>query len=254
MLVSKAIEVSNKIVIKIGTNSLTGKNGLINHKFMDGVAKTVADLINQNKQVVIVSSGAATAGATSIDKWVRKLDINYKQALCAIGQVELMNSWRSAFETQGLTVGQLLLTKEDFDDPHRSLNIRNTLFTLIDENVVPIVNENDTVSYEEISIGDNDNLSALTAVLWSAQLLVLLSDIDGVYTDDPKENPAATRIDTVEDITELRKTIRIGDTNKFGTGGIETKLQAAQTVTRYGVKMILCSSLDGDGSIFGEVK
>ncbi|MBR6342025.1 MAG: glutamate 5-kinase, partial [Treponema sp.] len=133
------------------------------------------------------------------------------------------------------------LTKDDFENEHRSLNIRNTLFTLVDEGVIPIINENDSVSYDEIKIGDNDNLSALTAILWSADMLIVFTDEDGIYTDNPKTNKNAKFIETVENIDELRKMIKIGETNSFGTGGIETKLQAAQKVNEYGIQMLLAN-------------
>ena len=150
-----------------------------------------------------------------------------------------MDKWRAAFGANGFHIGQLLLTKEDFEDEHRTLHMRNTLFTLVDESVVPIINENDSVSFDEIRIGDNDNLSALTAILWSADLLILYSDIDGVFTDNPKSHPEAKLVSTVRDIKELRSKIKIGETNAFGTGGIETKLQAAEKVTSFGIPMIL---------------
>ncbi|HCA19523.1 MAG TPA: glutamate 5-kinase, partial [Treponema sp.] len=162
--------------------------------------------------------------------------------LCAIGQVELMDKWRAAFAKQNVHVAQLLFTKEDFEDYHHTLNMRNTLFTLVDEGVVPIINENDSVSFEEYSIGDNDNLSALTAILWSADLLILFSDIDGVYTDNPKTNPDASLVEEVKDIPELLKSITLGNTNSFGTGGIRTKIQAAEKVTKSGIPMILANS------------
>ena len=146
-----------------------------------------------------------------------------------------------AFAQYGYHIGQLLLTKEDFLDPHRTLNMRNTLFTLVDEGVVPIINENDSVTFDEISIGDNDNLSALTAILWSADLLVLFSDIDGVYTDNPKSNPDAKLVELVDDVEKLKANITIGATNSFGTGGIATKLEAAVRATEYGIPMILAN-------------
>ena len=152
-----------------------------------------------------------------------------------------MHQWRKAFQAQDLHIGQLLLTKDDFENEHRSLNIRNTLFTLVDEGVIPIINENDSVSFDEIKIGDNDNLSALTAILWSADMLILFSDIDGVFSDNPKTNPDAKLIETVQSIPELRKSITIGETNAFGTGGMETKIQAAEKVTEYGINMLLAN-------------
>ena len=238
-MIKKVIEDARKIVIKIGSNSLAKKDGTINPEFMKEFAEQCGALMKTGKQIVLVSSGAQVAGLSTLDRWARKKDIHYRQALCAIGQVELMDNWRTAFRAAGLHIGQLLLTKEDFQDDHRTLNMRNTIFTLVDEGVVPIINENDSVSYEEIKIGDNDNLSALTAILWSADLLILISDIDGVYDKNPKEHADAKLIESVADITELRSNISIGSTNSFGTGGIETKLEAADKVTAYGMPMLL---------------
>lgn len=240
-MIQKAIADARKIVIKIGSNTLAKADGTINPVFMKEFAEQCAELMQRGKQIVIVSSGAQVAGVSTIDRWARKKDIHYRQALCAIGQVELMDNWRNAFRSVGLHIGQLLLTKEDFLDDHRTLNMRNTIFTLVDEGVVPIINENDSVSYEEIKIGDNDNLSALTAILWSADLLILFSDIDGVYDKNPKEYPEAKLIETVPDLETLRNSITIGSTNGFGTGGIATKLEAAEKVTSYGIPMLLAN-------------
>lgn len=239
--IQQSIKNARKIVVKIGSNTLAKQDGTQNTEFMANFAAQCADLIKQGKQIILVSSGAQVAGVSTVNGWARKKDVHYRQALCSIGQVELMHQWRKAFQNQNLHIGQLLLTKDDFENEHRSLNIRNTLFTLVDEGVVPIINENDSVSFDEIKIGDNDNLSALTAILWSADTLVLFSDIDGIYTDNPKTNPNAELIEKVDSIENLRKTITIGEANSFGTGGIETKLQAAQKVTEYGIEMILAN-------------
>ena len=239
--INEALKSARKIVIKIGSNTLAKADGTINIEFMLEFAEQCAALIKQGKQIILVSSGAQVAGVSTTKEWARKKDVHYRQALCAIGQVELMHQWRKAFQKQELHIGQRLLTKDDFENEHRSLNIRNTLFTLVDEGVVPIINENDSVSFDEIKIGDNDNLSALTAILWSADLLILFSDIDGVYSDNPKTNPDAKLVDEVTSIPELRKEIKIGDTNAFGTGGMETKLQAAEKVTAYGIHMLLAN-------------
>ena len=239
--INDSLKKARKIVIKIGSNTLAKADGTINVDFMASFAEQCTNLIKQGKQIILVSSGAQVAGVSTTEEWARKKDVHYRQALCAIGQVELMHQWRKAFQKQELHIGQLLLTKDDFENEHRSLNIRNTLFTLVDEGVVPIINENDSVSFDEIKIGDNDNLSALTAILWSADLLILFSDIDGVYSDNPKTNPNAKLIETVASIPELRKSIKIGETNAFGTGGMETKLQAAEKVTEYGIEMLLAN-------------
>ena len=239
--IQQSIKNARKIVVKIGSNTLAKQDGTQNTEFMANFAAQCADLIKQGKQIILVSSGAQVAGISTVNGWARKKDVHYRQALCSIGQVELMHQWRKAFQNQNLHIGQLLLTKDDFENEHRSLNIRNTLFTLVDEGVVPIINENDSVSFDEIKIGDNDNLSALTAILWSADTLVLFSDIDGIYTDNPKTNSNAKLIEKVDSIEDLRKNIIIGEANSFGTGGIETKIQAAQKVTEYGIEMILAN-------------
>ncbi|MBQ1971724.1 MAG: glutamate 5-kinase [Treponema sp.] len=246
--ISDAMKNARKIVIKIGSNTLAKADGTTNIEFMQGFAEQCKSLIDSGKQIVLVSSGAQVSGLATIHNWARKRDVHYRQALCAIGQVELMNQWRKAFAKQDLHIGQLLLTKEDFEDDHRTLNMRNTIFTLVDEGVIPIINENDSVSFDEIKIGDNDNLSALTAILWSADLLVLFSDIDGIYTDNPKTNKDAKLIETVTNIKNLRDEIKIGSSNSFGTGGIETKIQAAEKVCSYGIPMILAN-----GSHHGEL-
>ncbi|WP_147634940.1 glutamate 5-kinase [Treponema pectinovorum] len=241
MTIQEAIKSSRKIVIKIGSNTLAKPDGTQNTEFMAAFARQCKNLIEQGKQLVVVSSGAQVSGVSTLKEWARKKDVHFRQALCAIGQVELMSQWRKAFNEQGLHIGQLLFTKEDFEDSHRSLNIRNTLFTLVDEGAVPIINENDSVSTDEFSIGDNDNLSALTAILWSADLLILFSDIDGVFTANPKTDKQAKLIESVKSISELRNSIKIGETNSFGTGGIETKIQAAEKTTVYGIPMLLAN-------------
>jgi glutamate 5-kinase len=241
-MIAQLIKESKKIVIKIGSNTLSNEDGTINKLFLQELSRQICFLMSQGKQVVIVSSGARIAGVATIGKWMRKEDINYKQALCAIGQVELMDAYRRAFDDcGGYHIGQLLLTREDFYDTHRTLNIRNTLFTLVDEGVIPIINENDTVSVDEIKIGDNDTLAALTTCLWNADLLIVFSDIDGVFNKNPKEYKDAVFIENVTDIEELLKTIEVGEMNSFGTGGLLTKIEAAKKVKSYGIPMILAN-------------
>ncbi|MDR0463632.1 MAG: glutamate 5-kinase [Treponema sp.] len=238
-MIAQLIEESRKIVIKIGSNTLAGKDGKINFNFLDEFAQQSSSLIKKGKQVILVSSGAQIAGLSTMDKWARKKDIHYRQALCAVGQVELMDAWRRAFSRFNLHIAQILLTRDDFNDSKRTLNMRNTLFTLVDEGIIPIINENDTVSVEEIKIGDNDTLAARSAILWSADLLILLSDIGGLYDKNPKDDPQAKLLEEVRDIEEVRKNIIIGESNSFGTGGIATKLDAAALVQSYGIPAIL---------------
>ncbi|SCZ00697.1 glutamate 5-kinase [Alkaliphilus peptidifermentans] len=240
-MISEIIKKSKKIVIKIGSNTLSNEDGTINKEFLERLCRQVALLETEGKQIVIVTSGARISGIAKIKKWYRKEDMNYKQALCAIGQVELMTSYSCAFEVHGIQVAQMLLTRDDFCDKTRTLNMRNTLFTLVDEGVIPIINENDTVSVEEIKIGDNDTLAALTTSLWNADLLILLSDIDGIYNKNPKEYQDSILIEKVINIEELIKSIEIGKLSSFGTGGIETKIEAAKIVNKYGIPMILAN-------------
>jgi len=240
-MIAQLIADARKIVIKFGSNTLAGKDGKINFAFLDDFAEQAAELMGKGKQLVIVSSGAQVAGLSTMGKWARKKDIHYRQALCAVGQVQLMKAWRHAFEETGNYIAQILLTREDFNDSKRTLNMRNTLFTLVDEGIIPIINENDTVSVEEIKIGDNDTLAARSAILWSADLLILFSDIDGLYDKNPKEFQDAALVEEVRDLNAVRKNIIIGEANSFGTGGIATKLDAAEMALSYGIPVVLAN-------------
>jgi glutamate 5-kinase len=239
MVVSQLLAQARKIVLKFGSNTLAGKEGKINTSLLEEFAEQIADLTKKGKQVIVVSSGAQVAGLSTMGRLALKKNIHYKQALCAVGQVELMSAWGRAFEKSDLHVAQILLTRDDFGDANRTLNMRNTIFTLLDEGIVPIINENDTVSIEEIKIGDNDTLAAHTSMLWSADLLILFSDIDGLYTKNPKEFPDAELVEIVRNIDETRKKVVIGSPNSLGTGGIGTKISAAEKVFPYGVTTVI---------------
>lgn len=230
-----------KIVIKVGSNTLSNDDGQISEKFIQNLSEQVAKLVAQDKEVIIVSSGAKIAGISAINKWSRKSDIHYKQALCAIGQVRLLEHYKKNFANFDMHIAQILLTRDDFTNDSRVLNIRNTLFTLLDENVVPIINENDTVCIEELKIGDNDTLGALTARIWDADILIILSDIDGLYDKNPKEHKDAKLLNSVSDIDSIINEIEIGSTNDFGTGGIKTKLDAGKICNEYDIPMILAN-------------
>lgn len=239
---SKASEILNKsrkIVLKIGSNVLADSTGMLDDKVIENIVDQVSFLRELGKQVVIVSSGAEVSGVSAINLRSRHGDINYKQAMCAIGQVELMMAYKKYFAEKDAVVAQILLSSENFSDSNSSLHIRNTLFTLLDENVVPIVNENDTVCVDEMSIGDNDSLAALTSNLWNADLLILMSDIDGVFDKSPKNNNDAHMISIVEDIDRLEQEIEVTGKSSFGTGGIVTKIAAARTVKPFGTSMML---------------
>jgi glutamate 5-kinase len=243
-MVAQLIGDARKIVLKFGSNTLADGEGKIDPRILEEFAEQVADLTKKGKQFVIVSSGARAAGISTLSAWApgtwaRKTDIHYKQALCAVGQVELMGAWKRSFGKFGLHVAQILLTQDDFGDSIRTLNMRNTLFTLIDEGVIPIINENDSVAVEEIKIGDNDTLASLSAVLWSADLLILFSDIDGLYTKNPKEFPDAELVEEVHDIEAIKKKVTIGSPNALGTGGIATKISAAERAVPYGISTVI---------------
>lgn len=230
---------AKKIVIKIGSSTVTSSDGSIDKAFLESFAAQVKELMDQGKKVILVSSGAGATGANTIGKWSRKEDLHYKQALCAIGQVELMDSYRRIFNQHGTHIAQILLTKEDFDSSQRTMNIRNTLFTLVDEGVIPIVNENDTVSTDEIKIGDNDILAANTAVVWGADLLVLMSQIHGIYDSNPNTHGDAHVIPMVEDIDALEAKLSSDDPESTKAGGIKTKLKAARLSNKYGIPMVV---------------
>jgi len=237
--IKQLITKSRKIVLKVGSNVLSSDDGTVNKAALHLLVGQVKELMEQGKQVIIVSSGAGICGVGAIDKWSRRNDINYKQALCAIGQVELMMAYKEFFADYGIIVGQMLLTGQDFTDDQRTLHIRNTLFTLVDEGVVPIINENDSVSVEEIKIGDNDTLAALTTSLWNADVMILLSDIDGVYDKDPKKNKDAVLLTEIHNIDTLADQIDTSGRSAFGTGGITTKISAAKMVAKHGIPTIL---------------
>lgn len=239
------IKQSRKIVIKVGSNTLSNQDGLINDHFIESLTKQVADLMEQGKQVVIVSSGAKIAGVSTLNKWSRKEDINYKQALCAIGQVRLLEHYTKHFNDNNLHIAQILLTLDNFTNDDSLLNIRNTLFTLVDEKVVPIINENDTVCVKELKIGDNDTLAAMTSKIWNADLMIILSDIEGLYDKNPKDHDDAKLLEVVTNVDDIVGKIEIGATNSFGTGGIKTKLDAAKICNEYEIPMILaCGSTE----------
>lgn len=240
-MISNILQNSKKVVIKIGSSTIANDDGTVNHSFLKNFAEGISFLKDQGIMPLVVSSGAMVAGVSLIDKWQRKNDLHYKQALAAIGQVELMRCYSEQFAAYGIYVAQLLLTKEDFFDEKRSLNTRNTLFTLTDEDVLPIVNENDTVSTDQIKIGDNDTLSARVANLWNASCLIILSDIDGIFNKNPKDFKDAKLIREIKDIDRDLANIQIGSANSFGTGGVPTKIEAARMVNRYGIPMILAN-------------
>jgi|CZCB01.1.fsa_nt_gi glutamate 5-kinase len=227
------------IVVKVGSRTLTHKNGKINFRMLEKIVREMADLANQGRHPVLVSSGAGAAGIGRLGLPAKLRTIPEKQAVAAVGQGLLIHMYEKFFAEYGHIAAQVLLTRDDFNDRKRYLNSRNTLETLLRYGVIPVVNENDTVAVEEIVFGDNDTLSALVAGVLDADLLILLTDIDGLYTANPKVNPEAKLIATVEQVTpEIRK--YAGQTSEeLATGGMITKLLAAEISTRSGIPMII---------------
>ena len=234
-----------RVVIKIGSSSLVHrKTGMLNLPKIEILAREVTDIRNSGKDVVIVSSGAISVGKAAMG--LKELhSLKQKQACAAIGQVRLMMLYQKFFSEYGLNTAQLLLTKETMLNGESRINARNTFEELFGLGVIPIVNENDTVETNDIRFGDNDRLSAIVTALVHADLLILLSDIKGLYTDDPNENPDAKFIPEVDIIDETLIKMGKGSTgSSFGTGGMSTKLSAAQIATSAGADMIIAHSED----------
>lgn len=229
----------NTIVVKIGSSSLTTPTGEFDSKNLKKIAAEIAGLIEQKKKVIVVTSGAIVCGSQKL-KLGKPKTIPQKQAAAAVGQLYLMGQYEKAFQGFDLTIAQVLLTRDAIADRERYLNSRNTLLTLLAENIVPIVNENDTVAVEEIKIGDNDNLAALTASLVGADLLVLLTDVDGFYMDN--EEGVSYLVPEITKITEEVIAAAGHPSTQLGTGGMITKIQAAKTCSAAGVHMAIINA------------
>ncbi|MGE4283023.1 MAG: glutamate 5-kinase [Clostridia bacterium] len=239
---------SNRIVIKVGTSTLTYDTGKLNLHRIECLTRVLSDLRNQGKQVILVTSGAIGAGVGKLGLEKRPDTIPGKQAAAAIGQCELMHLYDKFFSEYGQTIAQILLTKDVVENEHRKENAVNTFNTLLEYNVIPIVNENDTIAIEEIeyadNFGDNDTLSAVVSELIKADLLVILSDIDGLYSEDPRKNKDAEKIFIVEEINDTIKALAGGAGSSRGTGGMCTKITAAEIACGAGVNMIIASGED----------
>ncbi len=235
-----------RVVIKVGTSSLTYPNGNINLSAMEKLVRQAADLAHRGLQVILVSSGAIAAGVGRLGLSERPTTIPGKQAAAAVGQGLLMQIYEKLFAEYGKTVAQMLLTKDDLTSVKRRNNCHATLQTLLDYGVIPIVNENDTVAVDEIKLGDNDTLSAMVAAVAKADLLILLSDIDGLFSADPRRDANATIVRTVVGLTPEIERLAGGAGSSNGTGGMVTKLSAARITGDAGVRMIIAnSSTDG---------
>ena len=232
-----------RIVVKVGTSTLAHPGGLLNIRHTEDLVRVWSDIQNAGHQLIVVSSAATGLGAGKL-QIEKPGDLVTKQAAAAVGQCELMYTYDKLFSEYRHTVAQILLTADDIADPVRHENFQNTIQRLLELDAIPIVNENDTVSVAEFGIGDNDTLSAIVATSVHADLLVLLSDIDGLYTADPHKNPDAARIELVPEITEEILRLADGKGSELGTGGMKTKLTAAQIVTRAGTDMIIANGAE----------
>nr|WP_320049829.1 glutamate 5-kinase [uncultured Desulfuromonas sp.] len=236
------ISPAKRVVIKVGSAVISTPEGL-NREQLDSLSADICTLKQRGYEVILVSSGSVAAGKGDLGIIGRPKTIPLKQAAAAVGQSRLMRRYRTAFRERGENVAQVLLTRDDLANRRRYLNARNTLMTLLDFGIVPIINENDTVVVDEIRFGDNDNLSALVTNLVDANLLVILSDVDGLYDKDPRKHSDASLIQEVERINEKIKSMAGAADSELGTGGMATKLKAAQRATMHGVGTAIINGL-----------
>lgn len=242
-----------RVVIKIGSGVISGDSGL-DQAQIESICRDIVDLRRRGLEIVLVSSGAVAAGKGDLGITGRPQTIPLKQAAAAIGQSRLMRTYKDAFRPYGVTVAQVLLTRDDLANRRRYLNARNTLMTLLEHGILPIINENDTVVVDEIRFGDNDNLSAMVTNLVEAQMLTILSDVDGLYDSDPRHDPQARLITEVERITNEIEAMAGEEGSALGTGGMATKIKAAKRATLFGagtaiingrIPHTLCQLFDG---------
>lgn len=230
-----------RIVVKVGTSTLTHSTGKPNFLRIERLVRELSDLANQGKQIILVTSGAVGAGMDRLGLKEKPKTIPEKQAAAAVGQGILMHAYEKFFAEYGQNVAQVLLTREDSVNRRRYANSRNTLLTLLRMGVIPIINENDAVAVDELKIGDNDTLSAMVASIVDADLLIILSDIEGVYTDNPQTNPDAVLIHEITDITPEIESLSKEPGSVRGTGGMHTKVQAGKIAVSSGVIMVIAS-------------
>lgn len=241
---------ARRIVIKVGTSTLAhADSGKLNLYRIEHLVREIADLHNAGKEIIFVSSGAIAAGMNKLGVRVKPQTIPANQALAAIGQGVLMHIYEKFFAEYGQTIGQILLTGENAADDHARENSRNALQAILDMDAIPVINENDAVAVDEIKIGDNDNLSAIVAAMIGAEVLIILSDIDGLYDGNPKLDSSARLIDEVAAIDSDVERMAGGAGTKLGTGGMFTKVQAAKFATAHGVTMLIIN-----GGVVGNLR
>ncbi len=230
-----------RIVVKVGTTTLAHKTGHLNIRHMEELCKVLSDIKNAGHEVILVSSGAIGMGMGKLQLRERPKTLPGKQACAAVGQCELMYTYDKCFSEYNHTIAQILLTGSDINDPVRRQNFINTMEHLLEMQVLPVINENDTVGTEEIGIGDNDTLAAIAATAAGADLLILLSDIDGLYSADPRKDANAVLIDTVKELTPEIMALGGDSASGMGTGGMVTKLNAAKIATQAGCDMVIAN-------------
>jgi glutamate 5-kinase len=235
----KVLANAKRIVVKVGSRVIASSKNELDSSLIESLVKDIKDLYKKNYQVLIVSSGAIVAGLKDLKLISRPTDLPLKQAASAVGQVALMHSYSMAFKKYHIPTAQILLTREDSQNRQRYLNARNTLLRLLDRGVIPVINENDTVAVEEIKFGDNDTLSALVALMMDADLLTILTDIDGLYTDIPKKVKKAKLLSNVEKITSGIE--KMAKCKGAGAGGMESKIQAAKILTESGIPVVIAN-------------
>lgn len=239
---------AKRIVVKVGTSTLTYENGQINLGRIEKLTRVLSDVVNSGKEVTLVTSGAVGVGVGKLKLKEKPTNIREIQALASIGQCELMHIYSKFFGEYSHIVGQVLLTRDVIEDDHIKENVCNTFELLLNKGIIPIVNENDTVSIDELEniakFGDNDNLSAIVSVLINADVLIILSDIDGFYDKNPKENEDAQLIKQIDEITEEIEACAGGAGSSLGTGGMATKLVAAKKANKAGVDLVLANGED----------
>ena len=233
-----------RIVVKVGTSTLAHSTGRLNIRRVEQLCKVLSDIKNAGHEVLLVSSGAIGMGAGKLSLKERPREMAAKQAAAAVGQCELMYVYDKLFSEYNHVVAQILVTGSDMENPERHQNFHNTLFCLLEMGALPIINENDTVATEEIAIGDNDTLGGIVAASAEADLLVVLSDIDGFFTADPRRDPTATVIPEIRVIDDRVRALAGSAGTGLGTGGMATKLNAAQIVMEQGIDMVIANGED----------
>lgn len=241
---SEALKKAKRIVIKVGTSTITYANGKRNFSQIDRLAREISDLQNQGKEMILVTSGAVAVGVDRMGLPGKPKTIPGKQAAAAVGQGVLMHTYEKFFADYGQIVAQVLITKTEAIDRHRYTNTRNTFMELMRQRVIPIVNENDVVALDELKIGDNDNMSALVAGIVDADLVIILSDVDGLYTANPQTHPDAVIVPEVVEITPEIEASAGGVGSARGTGGMATKIQAAKAATSSGIHLVIASGTE----------